>query len=308
MRATAYTDIEPLDAEWVWKGHIPQSMLTIVAGDGGIGKGRLIANLVSRITRGAPMPDGSEGPPIGSVLLATQEDDPHLAMVHRLMAEGADLSRVYDMTAEFMIPESLPGLKEQIDELGDVRLVVIDPLSAMASIPLTSSNVRVRRQIMNPLEDVARSKGTGLLAVHHTVKSGRVAGTKGITDAARMVLKVTRATADESVRLIRVDKSNIANEGTGDVAYQIVGDPPRVHFLATVPDESGAVKPMSVKDHVLGILVKAGEPMPVHKLTAEAHADYGAVRVALTRLKAEGAIHSPERGVWAARAVGKEAA
>jgi putative DNA primase/helicase len=300
MRAIAYTDIEPLPPEWLWEGRIPQNMLTVLAGDGGIGKGRLVANLVSRVTRGAPMPDGSPGPPMGSALLATQEDDPHLAMVHRLMAEGADLSHVYDMTADFMIPESLPSVREHIDEIGDVRLVVIDPLSAVSSIALTSSNVRVRRMIMNPLEHLARDKGIALLVIHHTVKSGRVAGTKGITDAARMVLKVSRATADDSIRLIQVEKSNIASEEVGDIAYKIMGEPPRVHFLASAPE--AAPKAVSVKDQVLVILKAEDGPVPAHQLARLTGADYGTVRVALTRLKAEGSAHSPERGMWQARA------
>lgn len=303
MAATPYTEITPLAPEWIWENRIPQNMLTLLAGDGGIGKGRLLANLVSRITRGAPMPDGTEGPPLGSVILATQEDDPNLAMVHRLIAEGADLSKVFDMTRDFQVPESIPAVRDQIDTLGDCRLVVIDPLSGVASIALTSSNVRVRKLIMNPLEQLARDKGIGLVVVHHTVKSGRVAGTKGITDAARMVLKVSRAPSDDSIRLIHIEKSNIANDETGDIAYQIVGDPPRVHFLAAPPEAE--VKPVSVKDQVLTILrtaQKAGEgPVPAHKLAKLTGADYGTVRVALTRLKAEGAITSPERGTWVAR-------
>jgi hypothetical protein len=303
MAATPYSEITPLTPEWIWQDRIPQNMMTLVAGDGGIGKGRLLANLTSRITRGAPMPDGTEGPPLGSVILATQEDDPNLTMAGRLIAEGADLAKVFDMTRNFQVPDSLPEVYDQIDKLGDCRLVIIDPLSGVSSIALTSSNVRVRKVIMNPLEQLARDKGIGLVVVHHTVKSGRVAGTKGITDAARMVLKVSRATADDSIRLIHIEKSNISNDETGDVAYQIVGDPPRIHYLAAPPEAEP--RPVSVKDQVLTILrtaQKAGEsPVPAHKIAKLTGADYGTVRVALTRLKTEGAIMSPERGQWALR-------
>ena len=300
MRATKYSDITPLDPEWLWSGRIPSNETTILAGDGGIGKGRLIANLVARITRGQPMPDGTTGPPAGSVILATYEDDPNLAMSHRLIAEGADLERVYDMTSEFQVPESLPAVRDAIAEIGDVRLVVIDPLSAVASIPLTSSNVRVRRVLMNPLERLARDTGIALLVVHHTVKSGRVAGTKGITDAARMVLRVTRATADEKIRLIQVDKCNIADDQCGDVAYTIAGTFPdvRVKFLAAPPDESDPSRPPSTAQLVLGVLRGSVEPLEGQEIAKRTGAPYGAVRVACTRLKSAGEVVSPTRGRW----------
>lgn len=304
MHATQYTDITPLDPEWFWQGRIPQNETTILAGDGGIGKGRLLANLVARTTRGLPMPDGTPGPPLGSVILATYEDDPNLAMSHRLIAEGADLTRVWDMTSDFQVPESLPSVREAIADIGDVRLVVIDPLSAVASIPLTSSNVRVRRVLMAPLERLARDTGIALVVVHHTVKSGRVAGTKGITDAARMVLRVTRATADERIRLIQVDKCNIADDMTGDVAYTIAGTFPdvRVAWLSAPPEATegteAASRPPTTAELVLSALRGSQRPLEGQELAKITGQPYGAVRVALTRLKSGGEVVSPARKLW----------
>lgn len=308
MKATPYEDITPLEPEWLWPGRIPRQETTLIAGDGGIGKGFLLADIASRVTRGAPMPDGShECTKPGSVLLVTSEDDPNMAMAFRLRAAGADLTKVYDMTEDFIVghvrkgdSDSIPALRETIAQIGDVRMVVIDPLSAVSAIALTSSNVRVRREIMNPLERVAKDTGVALVVVHHTVKSGAVAGTKGITDAARMVLRVSTAAQDERMRLIHVAKSNIASSGVGDVAYTVTGKFPdvRVQYLEAPEDGEQESKPLTVAEQVLVYLTDTGKPSDPQKISQAINQSYAAVRVALTRLKANGQVQNPGRGIW----------
>lgn len=300
MKATSYADITPLEPEWLWAGRIPSNEVTIIAGDGGIGKGFLLADLASRVTRGAVMPDGSaawyDGP--GSVLLVTSEDDPNMAMSYRLRAAGADLERVYDMTEDFTVPESIPALRDAVEGIGDVRLVTIDPLSAVSSIALTSSNVRVRRQIMNPLERFAKDSGVAVCVVHHTVKSGRVAGTKGITDAVRMVLRVSRH--DEKIRLIHVEKCNIANDTAGDIAYTVTGSFPevRVAYLAAPETDDAPTRAPTTAELVLTALRGSQEPLEGQELARRIGVAYGTARVALTRLKAAAEVVSPKRGYW----------
>jgi AAA domain len=306
MKPTAYTNITPEEPEWLWRGKIPLDEVTVIAGDGGIGKGFLLADIAARVTRGDDMPDGTASDaPAGSVLLVTSEDDPNMAMSWRLRAAGADLARVYDMTDDFTVPESLPALREAIDAIGNVRLVTIDPLSAVSSIALTSSNVRVRRQIMTPLERIAKQTGVAVVVVHHTVKSGRVAGTKGITDAARQVLKVSRSVQDDRIRLIHVDKSNIASDAVADTAYTVTGNFPDVgvRYLAAPVDAEGVTHTPRVADIVLDTLkqaaLKGKTKMEAQEIAHDSGADYGAVRTALTRLKRDNLVYSPAKRQWA---------
>lgn len=298
MKPRPYTDILPQEPEWLWRGKLPLNEVTIIAGDGGIGKGFLLADLAARVTRGDPMPDGSiPDVSAGSVLLVTDEDDPNMAMSWRLRAAGADLTRVFDMTQDFTVPESLPALRQAIDDIGDVRLVVIDPLSAVASIALTSSNVRVRRQIMSPMERLAKATGVAIAVVHHTVKSGRVAGTKGITDAARQVLRVARAVQDDRIRLIHVEKSNIASDAVSDAAYTITGDFPDTHAaFVGVPDTASAKSP-TVADQVIRLLESTPDALESREIAQRAGLDYQATRTALTRLKTAGRVAN-DGGRW----------
>jgi len=232
--------------------------------------------------------------------MVTSEDDPNMAMSYRLRAANADLSKVYDMTDDFVVPDAIPALRETIDSIGDVRMVVIDPLSAVSSIPLTSSNVRVRRQVMNPLERLAKDLGVAMPVVHHTVKSGRVAGTKGITDSARMVLRVSRLASDERVRVIHVEKSNIASDAASDVGYTVTGSFPNVavEYLAMPEGDEARGHIPSTAERVTEHLRSAAQPLAPQDIARDLHVPYGTVRVALTRLKRDGIVMSPARGLW----------
>lgn len=310
MPPTTYADITPLEPEWLIPDLVPQSFLTVVLGDGGVGKGQLWADWAGRITRGARLPNESDDEPPnrpGSVLLVTSEDDPNMSTAWRLRAAQADLARVYDVTEDFAIPESLPALEERIDEIGDVRLVVIDPLAdnlgfipgTKRQVSLTSGNVTLRRFAMRPLESLARRKGIALVVIHHTVKSGRMAGSKGISDAARMVLRITRPDPGNPLRLVTVDKTNIAS-GNSQVAYTITGAWPdvRVEYVDAPQEAEAASRPPTTADLVLTALRGSQSPMEGQELAKLTGQPYGAVRVALTRLKSGGEVVSPARKLW----------
>ena len=312
MKLPTYADITPLEPEWEVPGLVPKCFVTLVMGEGGVGKGQLWSDWAGRITTGRAMPNSPEGEEpeaAGSVLLVTSEDDPNMSTAWRLRAAHADLGRVYDMTEDFEIPGSLATLAEKITEIGDVRLVVIDPLAdnlgfipgTKRQVSLTSGNVTLRRYVMRPLEHLARAHGIALVVIHHTVKSGRMAGSKGISDAARMVLRITRPDDTQPLRLITVEKTNIAS-GTDAVGYTISGDWPDVHVsYVDAPPESGVVpEERSTPDKVLEVLRTAPEPLQKRDLPALVGESYVNVGVALTRLRRAGLVESPQRGYWAA--------
>ena len=310
--ARTFADVTPLEPEWGIPGLVPRSFATLILGDGGVGKGQLWANWTGLITTGARMPrvpDDEEPDAPGSVLLVSSEDDPNMTTVWRLMAAGADLSKVHDFTEDFTIPEGLPMLAEAIDDIGDVRMVVIDPLAdnlgfipgTRRQIGLTSGNTTLRRWVMRPLERLARSKGIMLVVIHHTVKSGRMAGSKAISDASRMCLRITRPEPSQPLRLITVEKTNIAS-GDDVVGYTITGKWPNVH-VEYVDDPAIAApivaKEPSTIEKIVTTLTAKG-PLPTQQVAKEAGVDYDACRTALTRGKTAGLVWSPKRGVWAA--------
>ena len=304
LSVTSYADIPPVPPEWLWFGRIPLAELTVIAGEAGIGKGFAGADLVSRVTRGDVMPDGTPGVLAGNVIMVTPEDDQNSAMRYRLDAARADLACVYDDTSGFVVPTSLVALRSTMEEIGNVRLVWLDPLSAISGISLTSGSVNIRRKLMEPLQQLAKDTGAAVVAVHHTRKDGKIAGSKAIIDAARMVLRVSVAPAPPFPRLIHVEKSNMASDKIGDVAYMITGAWPDTHVeYAEAPEGSVSEDVASIpklRERIMEYLAAQSRPASTQDVAHAVDAPYVAVRVALSRMGKDDAspVFSPQRGLW----------
>jgi putative DNA primase/helicase len=151
----------------------------------------------------------------------------------RLEAAGANLDHVtaMDITAEgehtgtFALDRDLPALEQAIDELGDCRLVVIDPISLSLGRSHENANVAVRT-LLAPLIALATVKHVAIVAVTHLNKSltqralHRSMGSMAFVSAARSAWLVMADPADRSRRLLLNMKSNLSGEKTG-LAYRI---------------------------------------------------------------------------------------
>ena len=307
MTAVSYADIPPEIAKWLWENYIALEFVTLVAGDGGIGKGYLIADLAARITRGDLMPDGSRGPKAGSVLLITPEDDTRKTMAWRLRAARADIGKVYDLTGmvgnRFELPRDIHLLYEAVADIGDVRMVVIDPLAAVSSIGLTSGNAKLRKQLMEPLEKLAAEAKVAVVVNCHTVASGKIAGSVALVQAARLVLKVSRDRGDTRIRRIHLDKSNISDDEQPDVCYTLVKDQP-AGYVAWLRD--GELSPATpelgpAQQKIMDLLSDAdGDPMGPVEISDTTGIACGVTRTELTKLKKKGLADNPQRGQWVA--------
>lgn len=294
-----------MQPESLWPGFIPLSTPVTLAGNGGVGKGLLVSDLIGRVTRAdwpndiPVMPDGTLSDVLsGNVVTVLPEDDPNTVVAWRLRAAQADVGRVFDMTDGFTLPESLPALARAVGEIGNVRLVVIDPLSAVSSVHLSSGAVRIRRSITNPLEAFASDTGVALLVVHHFTKDGKtVGGNKTLTDAARVVLGVSRSKQRESIRQLSVIKGNIVKDD-GVMSYTITGGPngPHVEWLDTGDTEE--LPEDKTRERVLTALRASEGPLGPQQLATDTGATYGSVRVALYRAGKAGEAFSPSRGLW----------
>ena len=291
---TSFASIEALEPDWLWRDRILAGELTLCAGGSGIGKSFLAADLAARITTGKPMPDGTAGP-IGSVILASAEDDATTATVWRLRAAGADLAKVHDAGDDITLPDSIPALRAMVGEIGDVQLVVIDPLSAVTSVAL-SSNVTVRRNILRPLQAFAKDTGVAVLLVHHLTKAGAIGGSQGLVDGVRSVLMVARDDADPRIVELSVHKTNVAAGDVKPLRYTLGGDWPetQVRWLwseseATGPSQSRILMALHSSDHPLS-------PQELARLTK---VPYATVRVLLHKLTRRGLVTCVSRGQYA---------
>jgi AAA domain len=138
-----YTMVEvhkhsPENQNWLWRGHLPMGALEILTGQVGTGKSLLQCDLIAIVTTGRDWPDGTPGPEPGTVIILSAEDRVS-DYVRRLTAAGADLTRVKILTYVrrngsdeelFLLGEDLGKLEQAVLDLGDVKMVTIDPITA----------------------------------------------------------------------------------------------------------------------------------------------------------------------------------
>jgi AAA domain len=129
---TRASDIKPRRVKWLWNDRIAIGTLALLAGREGLGKSILAYTLAALITRGM-LPGEYLGAP-KSVLVAATEDSWSQTIVPRLIAAGADLTRVYrveviadDVHTELTLPRDLAKVRNIAGEV-DAVLLILDPL------------------------------------------------------------------------------------------------------------------------------------------------------------------------------------
>jgi putative DNA primase/helicase len=236
------SDIEAKPIHWLWQGRIARGKPTMIAGNPGLGKSQTTASLAAVVTTGGQWPVDRSRCDIGSVLFLSAEDDPADTIRPRLEAAGADVSKVHILKAvldsfdsageevhrAFNLKADIRRLEEAIAEIGDVALVVIDPISAYLGNGDSHNNAEVRA-LLAPLSEMASRQNVAVVLVSHLNKGGaggealmRVTGSLAFVAAARAAFIVAKDPDDEERRLFIPAKNNIAKD-IGGLAFRIEG-------------------------------------------------------------------------------------
>lgn len=176
-------DIPVRDVSWLVEGLLPQGEVSLLGADGGTGKGIWQAQLVAYVTAGKtsgffPQPPGQTG----RVLIFAGEDDPSKVLKARLMAAGADMSRVMVQTSDAYFsrtgnPLCIPDKSfAKYIESAAPALVLIDPLQSFlpAGVEMVSRNQM--RAALLPLKALCARLGCAALIAMHTNKRSNVSG------------------------------------------------------------------------------------------------------------------------------------
>jgi hypothetical protein len=222
--------IKPEPIRWLWPGWLARGKLHVLAGAPGTGKTTIALHLAACVSSGKQLPSGH--PPIrGNVIIWSGEDDPADTLQPRLLAAGADLSRIRyvgEVTQNgqrfaFDPARDVDKLAAASALLGNVALIIVDPLvSAIGGD--SHKNAEVRRGLA-PLVELAAKLGAALIGITHYSKGTagrdpleRVTGSVAFGALARVVFGTVVQEQEEGQPrklMFARAKSNIGPDGGG---------------------------------------------------------------------------------------------
>lgn len=248
------SDIEAQEIVWLWQGRIAQGKTSLVAGDPGLGKSLLTLYIAAITSRGGTWAVDHTEAVSGSVLIVSAEDDAADTIRPRLEAAGADLTRirvlrcVRERTREGEVRERGLSLERDIEqmklciaEMGDCRLIVIDPISAYLGGIDSHKNADVR-SIMAPLTKLAQDMGVAIVLVSHlnkgtgTSAAYRITGSIAFSGAVRSTMFVAKDKDDATRRLILPGKNNLAPDDPPAIAYRVAQNAAGRPYIEFEPD------------------------------------------------------------------------
>lgn len=260
---TNMADVKMRPIDWHWKYRFARGKATIVAGEPGVSKSSLWIDSVARSTRGAGWPDGEAVTPCDCVIM-TAEDALDDTVKPRLVAAGADLSRVHALT---MVRDANSDSERLVNLERDIAVIEqvitdsragfawIDPLGAYLPSKLDAKTDHQVRAVLAPLAQMAERRHVALGLVMHLAKNAerkvlhRVLGSIGFVAAARIVLAVAEDPDNASRRLLLPVKANICPLAP-TLAYRV--------SPVVVDSEDGPCETLSLeweKDAVAGLHV-----------------------------------------------------
>lgn len=248
---------------WLWRNRYPLGGLSILAGKGATSKSTLFACQAAWLSRG-DMKGCHYGQPV-NVAYVVNEDQLEETVVPRMIAHGADMSRIHFIKVQTPLGEdalSFPRDTEMLKRFIMEREIVctfIDPLSA--NITGDTNKQSDMRHTYQQVSYVAQSTKSAIAGLAHTRKAGAadiveaIMGSSELSNVARSVHGLVLDPDDDGVRLLSCEKLNMANmdalptlrfkleseavrctDGSGEVTYQ-----PRIVWLDEVSDKASDI-------------------------------------------------------------------
>ena len=228
LRLRSLGNVKPQKIEWLWPDRIAVGKQTIIAGEPGLGKSQLTCWLAAQVSNGSEWPDGRGCAPKGSVIILSAEDDIADTIVPRLDAVDADRSKIHviegtndgERMRGFNLQADLRHLEEAICKIGDVRLIVIDPISSYLGRVDSHKNAELRA-VLEPLGQLASRNRVAIVSVTHLNKGARksalnsVVGSIGFVAVARAAYLIARDPNDKDRRLFLLMKNNLGRDDGG---------------------------------------------------------------------------------------------
>ena len=232
--------ITPEAIRWLWPGWLARGKLELIAGAPEAGKTTIALSYAAILSSGGLWPDGTQTT-IGNVLIWTSEDDVADTIIPRLIRMGADLSRIFfieqmrpakGVPRPFNPATDMTALNTKARSIGDIAMLVLDPV--VAAIPMTrnSHNNTETRNGLQPVVDFGRAIDAVVLGITHLSKGTagkdpveRIIGSSAFGALPRLVMLAAKSKDEDGPPRIMVrGKTNITKSG-GGFGYDIEAAP-----------------------------------------------------------------------------------
>jgi RecA-family ATPase len=260
------SEIEPEDLEWLWEGRFALGKLSLIVGDPESGKSLFSAYMAAHISGAIPWPDtpaDKPRPEPGKVVFLQDEDDPEDTLVPRVIQFGGARENIIHVdgirSAEkgdrlFSLLIDLGRLEKLVTREGNVKLIVLDPLSAYFGVgvggkfnPHVDAHVRT---ILSPVKAFAKRLNVAVIGLVHLNKDAqkdmmyRVGGSIALMGVPRSVWLIRWDRDPKGPRYFQYMKSNLKtgipglafyiDPEIGDVRFDLAAEVPKAAELLAV--------------------------------------------------------------------------
>ena len=313
--------------EWLLYPFIPFGKVTIIQGDPGEGKTTMVLQIIAKLTRGEPIllnkksqketqQDSEENlkqevlsqdnpmQPV-NVIYQTAEDGLGDTIKPRLLAAGADCSRVLVIDDQDQPLTMLDVRLEEAIMQTKARMVVLDPIQGFLGTDVDMHRANEIRPLMKRMAVLAEKYHCAIILIGHMNKNSngkssyRGLGSIDFQAAARSVLIVGRLKDEPETRVMCHVKSSLAPEGKSvafrldkETGFQWIGEYD-ISADDLLSGDARGQKSRIAKEFLLDILADGG--MAQKKIEEEA-SKQGIKKKTLRNAKQELEIDSVKRG------------
>jgi putative DNA primase/helicase len=335
--ARCAADIAPKKIDWAWRLRIAIGKHTMIGGEGGCTKSQFLGYLAAQFSTGGDWPAGEGRAPLGNVIMFSAEDDAEDTIVPRLMAAGADLSRIRIVQAAkdadgerlFNLQRDLAALEREITNFGNVKLITFDPISSYLGPKVDGNGNNDVRRVVEPLSRIAAKHRAAIVSLTHSPKgSGTKAlnqfiGSVAFVNVVRAAFLFMRDPDDADRILFLTAKANLGKSPPG-LAYRLglefIGEEkdieaPRILWesepVAITANEvlaaaNAAGQDRNTKDEAVEFLKELLAKGPVAQKEIEKEADAAGFSWAtIKRAKKAAGVMAERRGVEGQRGAGR---
>jgi hypothetical protein len=221
LRQLATFDMQPI--VFLEKPLWLKSAYHLIAGPKNCGKGTMLSELAARFTR------GEFGEDKRNVIWVSGEDSYSTDVRPRIEVAGGDTTRVWVLTVFKKLPELAKALDEVAAKLGNVGLIVLDPLASMVRPGFSENSDSDVRYATEPLNGLADRHQCLVIGVRHYGKNtergalASVVGSQAWSAVPRQFLGVSDDNVEDDVFHVQVKRGNRLRRGTDSRSFRIEG-------------------------------------------------------------------------------------